>query len=105
MPTPPKPGKILIYGLDPVLLDTRKRILERVGLKVQVARGREEFQGHTAITDYDLLIICHTVPETEQRQIALAGSFQCSHILQVPVLVQPETFLRQVQQQTSLSTA
>ena len=99
MPTHPKPGKILIYGLDPVLLDTRRRILERVGFEVQVAHGREEFQGRTAEVGYDLLVICHTIPEPEQQQLSLAGDPQHTSVLQVPVLVPPETFVRQVQQQ------
>ena len=99
MQTLTKPRKILIYGLDPVLLDTRRRILERVGFEVQVALGRDEFQGCTTEAGYDLLIICHTIPESEQRQLSLAEDPKRPHVLQVTRLVPPDTFLRQVHQQ------
>ena len=99
MPTSSKHESILIYGLDPVLLDTRRMILEHAGFRVEITHNSEEFHGRTARVNYDLLIVCHTVPKTEQQQIASMGNFQRPHVLQMPILLLPDTLLKQVQQQ------
>lgn len=94
-----KHRKILIYGLDPVLLDTRRMILEHAGLEVEVAHNSQDFQLRTANIDYNLLIVCHTVPRTEQQQIASIENSQRPHVFQMPILLLPDTFLKQVQEQ------
>jgi len=99
MPTSSKHENILIYGLDPVLLDTRRKILEHAGFEVEITDDSEDFQGRTARVNYDLLIVCHTVPKIEQQQIASMENSQRPHVLQMPILLMPDTFLKQVQQQ------
>src|ERR1700712_5300797 len=99
MPTSSKYRKILMYGLDPVLLETRRMILEHAGFEVEITQDSQDFQLRTASIDYNLLIVCHTIPKTEQRQIALIENSEQSHVLQMPILLLPDTFLKQVQQQ------
>src|SRR3978361_1044271 len=99
MPTSSEHENILVYGLDPVLLDTRRMILEHAGFEVEITQDSEDFHGRTARVNYDLLIVCHTVPETEQLQIASMEDSQRAHVLQMPILLLPNAFLKQVQQQ------
>ena len=99
VPTSSKYRTILIYGLDPVLLDTRRMILEHAGFEVEIAHNCQDLQLRTASIDYNLLIVCHTVSRTEQQQIASIKNSQRPHVLQMPILLLPDAFLKQVQQQ------
>ena len=74
-------------------------ILEHAGFEVAMTQDSEDFHGRTARVNYDLLIVCHTVPRTEQQQIASMENSKRPHILQMPILLLPDTFLKQVQQQ------
>ena len=93
-----KSRSILIYGLDPLLSDTRRRILERVGFQVEVADHREDFEVSNSRFSYDLIVICHTVPGDEQRQIASMQSTLRPQVFQMTVLLPPDTFIEQVYQ-------
>ena len=88
-----------MYGLDPVLLDTRRMILEHAGFEVAMTQDSQDVQLRTASVSYDLLIVCHTVPQAEQRQLASMENSQRPHVLQMPILLLPCTFLKQVLQQ------
>lgn len=92
-----KPGHILVYGLDSTLLDTRRMLLEHLGFRVEIARDFDTLRNHLSVVAYDLLILCHTVPDPQQHQIIEAEG-HCLNVYPVPVLLQPETFLSQVQQ-------
>jgi DNA-binding response OmpR family regulator len=63
-------ASVLIYGYDPKLLETRGWVLERNGFKVGIATHIEEATQIAETQPIDLLIICHTIPAEERRNIA-----------------------------------
>jgi DNA-binding response OmpR family regulator len=88
--------RVLIYGLDPILLDTRRLILQHAGLSVEIAHGPEEFGQMTASRPYDLLVLCHTVPDEQRETISSTSSSQ--PVFEIPMLLAPEPFVQAVQQ-------
>ena len=92
---PAKPATILVYGLEAMLLDTRRLILEQAGFKVEVVHDAETFEGLLSTNTYDLLIVCHTVLEPQQQKIAQM-SIRPKRVLQMEGPLQPNTFLSQV---------
>ena len=74
-------------------------ILEHAGFEVETTQDSQDFQLRTASIDYNLLVVCYTIPKVEQRQIELMENSQRPHVLQMPILLMPESFVKQVQQQ------
>jgi DNA-binding response OmpR family regulator len=85
-----------MYGLDPVLLETRRLILEHAGFKVESAHSRDDFAEHVASRAYGLWIFCHTVPEDQRVELSHSSSGQKTHIFQIPMLLAPDTFLSNI---------
>ena len=92
---PEKPATILVYGLEAMLLDTRRLILVQAGFVVEIVHDAETFEGLVSTNTYDLLIVCHTVPEPQQQKIAQM-SMRPKRVLQMEGPLQPNTFLSQV---------
>ncbi len=59
------PKKILIYGRDPMLLETRQRILEHEGYSVLTADPPSRGIEVMASSKIDLLILCHSLSTDE----------------------------------------
>lgn len=75
-------------------------ILEHAGFQVEVAHNSEDLQARIGQAPSDLLVVCHTIPDAEQRQISQDAN-RPAQLLQVSVLLRPDTFLEQVQQLVS----
>jgi DNA-binding response OmpR family regulator len=66
---------ILIYGRDPVLLETRRLILELSGYSVTIASDLAVVQRTIESQRIDLLLLCHSLSMEEcGRAIALSAS-------------------------------
>jgi hypothetical protein len=66
---------ILIYGRDPVLLETRRMILELRGYSVSIASDLIVVQQTIHLQRIDLLLLCHSLSMEEcGRAIALSAS-------------------------------
>jgi DNA-binding response OmpR family regulator len=63
-------GKVVVYGRDPILLLTRRLILERAGFTVFTTSHLEEEVDLMAIQEPQILILCHSLP-TEEAHSAL----------------------------------
>jgi DNA-binding response OmpR family regulator len=72
-------------------------ILEQRGFVVETTREATTMRARMESDGYDLLVVCHTVPESEQRQIANAET-RAQYLLQVPVMLLPTEFLNKVHQ-------
>lgn len=57
-------------GEDRLLLETRRRVLESIGLIVLTANGAEEALQQIPQLRFDLAILCHSLPPERQKQIA-----------------------------------
>lgn len=93
----PDSRRILTYGLDEALLDTRRLLLERAGYTVDTASTRRSFQSHMADpkTTYSLLVLCHTIDVPEQEEISSKLSSQTA-VYRLKEPVPPAVFLKQV---------
>ncbi len=75
---------VLSAGTDPQLLATRNAVLKQAGYYVTSAATPLELVDKFFSGDYDLVILCHTISENEQKKIfALIHSYSPS----VPVVV------------------
>ncbi len=61
--------QVLIYGHDQILLRTRELILRGAGFDVYTTDAFDEAQKILTIRPVDLLILCHSVDETERAKI------------------------------------
>ena len=59
-------------GEERLLLETRRRVLEKLGLAVVTAMSAEEALAQIPALQFDLVILCHSLPADRRRQIAAA---------------------------------
>jgi DNA-binding response OmpR family regulator len=57
---------VLAVGLDPQLLDTRRMLLQSAGYIVATARSIKEAFHLFVNGDFDLVVLCHTIPEKDR---------------------------------------
>jgi hypothetical protein len=97
-PTVSESFRILTYGYDAVLLDTRRLLLTQAGYQAETAANAQEFK--TALDglepSFKLLVLCHTVPLSEQTAIAASAERSKIAVYRVPALVPPTDFLAHV---------
>jgi DNA-binding NtrC family response regulator len=63
---------VLIYGRDPVLLETRTQILRQGGFRIVAISALQEFldlQSH----DFRVFVLCHTLSAKDQQEAIEAG--------------------------------
>ena len=63
---------ILIFGRYPLLLQTRRWLLQAAGYRVEVAENLYEAKKAIAAQRIDLLILCHSLSATDSEQAAAA---------------------------------
>jgi len=62
--------RILIYGKDSTLLETRRLLLASSGFRVRTVSSMEQLHFIVnAEEKYELFILCHTIPEEERVNI------------------------------------
>jgi len=66
-------SKVLIYGCDPVLLETRRWVLEAMRFEVSEATRLEEVERMIAEGQVDVLVLCHSL-SAEERRAALRAA-------------------------------
>ncbi|MDP9050291.1 MAG: hypothetical protein M3O31_06130 [Acidobacteriota bacterium] len=92
------PGRILLFGNDSMLLDTRALVLQSAHFVVDLANDMETLKERIASTDptYRAVICCYTTVDTEREEIvALTSRWQIT-MLQLDCLVQPSVLIAQV---------
>jgi len=65
----PSSGTVLIYGHDPLLLQTRSRILKQAGYTVWTAEVLDEVKAIIGANAVVVLIICQTLPDEEGEAV------------------------------------
>jgi CheY-like chemotaxis protein len=66
----PMPFLILSAGRDPDLLKTRNAALQAQGYRVAAAFDSYEVVDKLLNGDFDLVLLCHTMPEEDRRRLA-----------------------------------
>jgi len=64
--------KILSVGRDRVLMPLRTMLLLRAGYGVDEACSKKEALRRLISGKFDLVLICHTIPELEQHELGAA---------------------------------
>jgi DNA-binding NtrC family response regulator len=78
-------ASILVYGHDPLLLETRRIILERAGFAVHTTTKFEEFKATACTRAFDLLVLGSSISPDEVDRI-LPMIHQCVPFSKVLVL-------------------
>lgn len=60
---------ILSVGYDPVLLGTRRLLLQSAGYIVESSGSVENAIYRFRTGDFDLVVLCHSMPEQERRRL------------------------------------
>lgn len=64
------PFLILSAGRDPDLLKARNSVLQAQGYRVAAASNSYEVVDKLLNGDFDLVLLCHTMPEEDRRRLA-----------------------------------
>ncbi len=59
------PARILVYGRDPVLLETRRLVLQHSGFHTASALNLQAATELMAARNFDLLVLCHSLSVTD----------------------------------------
>jgi len=69
--------KIILYGTDLSLLDTRRLILERSGLEVHATHELGDAMRLIEAREAELIVVCHSIPAEDAKNLmALAHATQ-----------------------------
>jgi DNA-binding response OmpR family regulator len=87
--------RVLIYGSDETLLQTRQEVLKFAGFPSDITSDGQNFLRHMKETArvFDLFIVCHSVPVNEQLSLALAAKRAQVELVVLEGLVLPEEFI------------
>jgi len=61
---------VLCYGRDPILLETRRQLLEHAGYDARSATDELTVEQHLRTGEVSILVICHTASRNQVEQIA-----------------------------------
>jgi DNA-binding response OmpR family regulator len=59
---------VLAIGYDPVLLETRSQVLRSAGYTVVSARSLKQAIPQFLEGDFDLVVLCHSIPEEDRQR-------------------------------------
>jgi len=87
---------ILICGLRPLLLETRRRVLQHVGYTVHIANDLEETEKRLMTRRYLMLLICHSVQDQELTELRTMAAQAGLATYVIEPLTPPETLIAEV---------
>ncbi len=100
---PPTNGyRILIYGWDPALLETRRLLLASAGFEASAVSSIQELRQRLrwAEPPYQLIILCHTVPTEERIESRKLAEKMGIGLYQLDFLETPPRFIGTVSEMT-----
>jgi hypothetical protein len=90
-------GKILTYGRDQLLLETRGLILSGAGYEPVLAGSRSEFESHLQEEGrFGLAVLCHTIDQIERDEIEPLIRERRIPVYALPTGVPPKDFIANV---------
>jgi CheY-like chemotaxis protein len=63
------PGIVLAVGFDPSLMTARMLVLQSAGYVVVRASSLKKTTDHLQSGDFDLVLLCHSVPATKRERL------------------------------------
>jgi hypothetical protein len=102
----PNPHRILAFGHDAVLLQTRCMVLRNAGFQVNAVNSSEELEAYIAEAKipYRLILVGHTVPEDDRARIAILAGGLSTLVHQLTELVPPQNLIREVTERLNEAT-
>jgi hypothetical protein len=87
--------RILAYGHEAVLLETRCMVLRQAGFHVDAASSAKEFEARIAQAKipYSLFLLGHTIPFAEQKEIAESTANSATAVYQLTEFVPPQDLI------------
>jgi hypothetical protein len=92
------PSRLLLYGADPMLLETRARVLRSAGATVDIVGDWDTLIARMASRPaaYDLLVCCHSVTKTVSDDVIDIASQNGMATLRLERLLLPRELIGQV---------
>jgi hypothetical protein len=102
----PNPHRILAYGHDAVLLQTRCMVLRNAGFQVDAVNSAEELAAclAEAKASYRLILVGHTVPDDDRARIAILVEGLSTLVHQLTEPVPPQNLIREVTERLNEAT-
>jgi hypothetical protein len=88
------PARILLFGKDEALLETRAKVLRSVDMVADIALHVEDFSQSGSL--YDGVVCCYTATEAECKEISAMTDRNRTPLLKLQRLLSPLELIRQV---------
>jgi hypothetical protein len=88
------PARVLLFGKDEALLETRAKVLRSVGMIAEIALYVGDFFRSGSL--YDGVVCCYTATEAECKEITAITDRNRTPLLKLQPLLSPREFIRQV---------
>ena len=97
--------RILAYGLDSILLESRSLLLVSAGFRVETASSPSRLPQTVGSSQlpYELVVVCQTVPREELERIAVIAERSNVGLYRCTPMERPEHFLDSVGSMMSVS--
>lgn len=88
---------LVMYGLDPMLLITRSRVLLTAGVDVEVASNMEQFEELLrAKPGLHGIVLCHTTPEAARVELHRQAGELGLPIYQITGMLMPNNLIQEI---------
>jgi len=97
-PASSNPARLLLFGKDPELLDSRAKVLRSAGVIADIAVDLDDFEVRVTNSDsiYDVVVCCHTVTEAECNEVIAICNRTRTTFTTVERLLPPRILIDQV---------
>ena len=97
-PESSNPARLLLFGKDPELLETRAKVLRSAGMIADIAVDLDDFEVRITNSDsvYDVVVCCHTVTEAECNEVIAISNLTRATVMMVERLLPPRALVDQV---------
>src|ERR1700733_1078264 len=94
----PNPDRLLLFGRDANLLETRAMVLRSAGMTVDVAVDIGAFKGRITAPGsiYDVVVCCYTATTAECNEIIPIANRTRTSLLMLEHLLSPQALIDQV---------
>ena len=98
--------RILAYGHDAVLLQTRCMVLRNAGFQVDAVNSAEELEAYIikAKVPYRLILVGHTIPDDDRARVAMLAEGLSTLVHQLTEPVPPQDLIREVTERLNEAT-
>jgi hypothetical protein len=97
-PSSTNPNRVLLFGRDETLLDSRALVLRSAHIEVDITTDKETFRiriiGHNC--PYRVVVCCYTVADAEREEMATIVARSRITMMQLDSMVMPSALIERV---------